>query len=299
MTQILAIIDPDRDSQTALQRCSELPLGADISVHVALFMPIVSAEKMASHDKSHPSGKKEKIEQLVEDYGLNKFEVTTEIVPFERLYESIIQTAYSCNADFIFKPLRKHKLVRRSLFTSTDWNLIRMCPLPLLLAGQLESIAGKPVIAALDVCTSDESHNELNRIVLSHAKVVANVISSKVHTLNAYALASTGWGYSASDPIPYQVAKAKQSDHHEEALKLSKEFEIEESHVTVREGAPTWVVNQYGDEIDAGMVVIGTVARSGLAGLFIGNTAETVLENSTVDVMVVKQADFQSPIKHR
>ena len=44
-------------------------------------------------------------------------------------------------------------------------------------------------------------------------------------------------------------------------------------------------------------VILGTVARSGLAGLFIGNTAERVLEGSNTDVMVVKQADFRSPIQ--
>jgi len=40
---------------------------------------------------------------------------------------------------------------------------------------------------------------------------------------------------------------------------------------------------------------LGTVARSGASGLFIGNTAEAVLETTETDVLVVKAAGFQTP----
>lgn len=299
MAKILAIIDPDIDKQTALSRCTELPQGTNISLHLAFFVPASGAEKSADSQQAETCKQKDELESMVKTYGLDKYETTTEIIPFERLYESIILTAHECNADYIFKPLRKHSLIRRSLFTSTDWNLIRLCPLPLLLVSQLESIAKKPVVVAVDVCTRDESHSELNRIVLSHAKVVANVLASELHGINAYSFPTTAWGYSSSDPIPYQVAKAKHEDHCTEIRQFADEFGISRDHQVVREGAPALVVNEYAEEVNAGVIVLGTVARSGLAGLFIGNTAESVLENSLTDVMIVKQADFQSPVIHR
>ena len=299
MPRILAIVDPEKENQTALRRCKELPTDADISFHIAFFVPIASAEKMANHDYANPKKKKEKIDAMIRQYGLDGYDVTTEVVPFTRLYEAIIQTAISCNADYVFKPLRKHSLVRRSLFTSTDWNLIRMCPVPLLLVSQMNSILNTPVIAALDVGTRDESHQELNRIVLSQAQVVSRVISSEIHAVNACSIPAAAWGFSATDPVPYDTARAQLAENYRELVEISEEFSIPEDRTLAREGTPSQVINAYSEEIGAGITVIGTIARSGLAGLFIGNTAETVLENSITDVLVVKQADFQSPIKHR
>lgn len=297
MTRILAIVDPEKDDHTALRRCAELPMNADVSIHVAFFVPIVGAAQMANQDNANPKHKKELLDSLVSEYGLSDREVSTEVVPFDRLYESIIKTATSCNADYIFKPLRKHSLVRRSLFTSTDWNLIRMCPLPLLLVGQMDSIVGKPVIAALDVGTRDEAHDELNRIVLSQSQVVSQVVGSEVYALNACVFPSSAWGYSPTDPIPYETTRAQIKENLEEITQLTHEFGMDRNNVAVKEGTPSMVINAYTEEIDAGIVILGTIARSGLSGLFIGNTAETVTENSITDVLVVKQADFQSPIQ--
>ena len=65
----------------------------------------------------------------------------------------------------------------------------------------------------------------------------------------------------------------------------------------MREGAADRVIKDYAQELDAGVIVLGTVARSGISGLFIGNTAESVMEHTQSDVVVVKQADFISPIR--
>jgi nucleotide-binding universal stress UspA family protein len=44
------------------------------------------------------------------------------------------------------------------------------------------------------------------------------------------------------------------------------------------------------------LVVMGTVCRTGIAGLFIGNTAELVLQQVNCSVLAVKPDGFVSPI---
>ena len=44
------------------------------------------------------------------------------------------------------------------------------------------------------------------------------------------------------------------------------------------------------------LVVMGTVARGGIAGLLIGNTAERVLRKLPCSVLAVKPDDFVSPV---
>ena len=41
---------------------------------------------------------------------------------------------------------------------------------------------------------------------------------------------------------------------------------------------------------------MGTLARTGVAGLFIGNTAETILEQLTCSVLAIKPPGFVSPV---
>jgi nucleotide-binding universal stress UspA family protein len=41
---------------------------------------------------------------------------------------------------------------------------------------------------------------------------------------------------------------------------------------------------------------MGTVARTGVAGLFIGNTAEAILEQIECSVLAVKPEGFETPV---
>ena len=48
--------------------------------------------------------------------------------------------------------------------------------------------------------------------------------------------------------------------------------------------------------LKADLVVMGTVARTGIAGLFIGNTAEAILEQIECSVLAVKPDGFVTPV---
>jgi nucleotide-binding universal stress UspA family protein len=45
------------------------------------------------------------------------------------------------------------------------------------------------------------------------------------------------------------------------------------------------------------LLVLGTVGRSGLAGMLIGNTAEEILRRVDCSVLALKPDGFQSPVK--
>ena len=48
------------------------------------------------------------------------------------------------------------------------------------------------------------------------------------------------------------------------------------------------VIPQVAHQLDAAVTVIGTVARTGLSGALIGNTAEVILDALESDVLVLK-----------
>ncbi len=57
------------------------------------------------------------------------------------------------------------------------------------------------------------------------------------------------------------------------------------------------MIPELADELDADLVVMGTVGRTGIAGLLIGNTAETILERIGCSVLAIKPSGFRSPIE--
>jgi universal stress protein E len=46
------------------------------------------------------------------------------------------------------------------------------------------------------------------------------------------------------------------------------------------------------------LLVMGTIARTGLPGVLIGNTAEKVLDSVHCSVVAIKPAGFVSPLAH-
>lgn len=61
-------------------------------------------------------------------------------------------------------------------------------------------------------------------------------------------------------------------------------------------GEPEDVVPKYVDEHAIDLVVMGTVARTGISGLVIGNTAERVLQRLRVSVLATKPPGFTSQV---
>jgi nucleotide-binding universal stress UspA family protein len=49
-------------------------------------------------------------------------------------------------------------------------------------------------------------------------------------------------------------------------------------------------------QIEADLVVMGTVARTGVPGFIMGNTAETILEQIDCSVLAIKPPGFVTPV---
>ena len=63
--------------------------------------------------------------------------------------------------------------------------------------------------------------------------------------------------------------------------------------------ARSWAatIERLAEEADIDLIVMGTAGRSGVAGFFIGNTAEDMLQSVHCAVLVVKPPGFITPIR--
>jgi nucleotide-binding universal stress UspA family protein len=62
-------------------------------------------------------------------------------------------------------------------------------------------------------------------------------------------------------------------------------------------GRPWQEIGQLAKRLDNALVVLGTVGRSGIQGMLLGNTAEKVLSTCDCSILTVKPAGFVSPIQ--
>ncbi|MDA7774343.1 universal stress protein [Pseudomonadales bacterium] len=297
MTNILIVIDPEESNYTALERIKEIPATADVDYKVDLYFnaaPVTERRANLNSLRESIAANQAAVDKLVAPYKDMGYRITTSVIQIHRLYEDIIKSARDYKADFVFKSVRQHAPLKRMFYTSTDWNLIRMCPTALLLVRDQGTVRGKPVIASVNIDDEDPEHQELNRIVLAQANALAEVLGAKVHLIYAYGPAVVmGDG---ADPMAYQIAKDKHDAEFKKAKALASANNVLASNTKLREGTPETIVTEYGEEISAGIIVLGTVARSGASGLFIGNTAESMLEKTHRDMFVIKLESFVSPV---
>ena len=81
--------------------------------------------------------------------------------------------------------------------------------------------------------------------------------------------------------------------------RLVRSFEgrLAETQSTLRRGEHDDIIPEFVVAEGIDLVVMGTVAQSGIAGMLIGNTAERVLRKLPCSVLAVKPEGFTSPVR--
>jgi len=76
----------------------------------------------------------------------------------------------------------------------------------------------------------------------------------------------------------------------------AKLFSISKPHTHVEEGLPEDVIEKLADDLDAELVILGTIGRTGISAALIGNTAEHVIDRLNCDVLALKPDGYVSPL---
>jgi universal stress protein E len=68
---------------------------------------------------------------------------------------------------------------------------------------------------------------------------------------------------------------------------LARRLGIERRCAHVGDSAPEVLVAQVAEKIEASLVVVGSLARKGLSGAVVGNTAERILDGVPADLLCI------------
>ncbi|MDO6565846.1 universal stress protein UspE [Alteromonas sp. 1_MG-2023] len=300
--RILAVIEADRDTQPALSRAYELAKKTDATVTAMLVVYDLSYDMttMLSPDdreamrdavtKEHAGW----LKKTLDDLGFSKTDIVVEWN--NRAFEAVVHYVLDNNIDLVVKATKRHDDLASVIFTPTDWHLLRKCPSPVLLVKDHAWPENGEIIAAVNVGSEDDEHALLNDKITVIANDYAALLSGNVNLVNSYPATPLNIAIEVPEFDPDTYNNAVKHHHELEMNKHSEKYAIDSERCYVKEGLPEKVIPRIAKDIDAELVIIGTVGRVGISAALIGNTAEHVIDELVCDVLAIKPDGFISPL---
>jgi universal stress protein E len=217
------------------------------------------------------------------------------------VHEAIVRRAFASRAGLVVALTRHHVPGARLVLRNTDWELIRNCPVPLLLVKTSRKYRRPAVIAALDPFHARPA--DLDARLLTTGGAFAQWLHGRLHVFHAYMplvnVATMSFGAAPLVTLPPELEEAHGRQIARAIDKLAETAGVTRSRRHVHMGEVVGELQAAVRDARAGLVVMGAVSRSGLARLFIGNTAERALDRLDCDVLVVKPHGFKSRVDRR
>jgi universal stress protein E len=303
--RLLVIVDPTASSHPSIERAAWL--ARHVPARIELFISDYAAHLTESRSRGAPSADARaavlerhrlRLEQLAEPLRAVGLDVAVDTRWDYPLHDSIVRKSVDTSADIVIKDTHYHSALRRSIFSNTDWSLIRACAATLWLVKPRPTGQHPCFVAAIDPLHARDKPADLDNRILAMAIELGNALGGEVHVLHAVdvsaMLAVSTDSMAMPMPLPVnELADAMRADHAAAVARLCKTHGIAPERTHVQQGSTRQLLLELTDQLRADAVVIGAISRSGLKGLFLGNTAEDVLDRLHCDLVIVKPDGFK------
>ncbi|MGO9804660.1 MAG: universal stress protein [Steroidobacteraceae bacterium] len=213
-------------------------------------------------------------------------------------YEAIVRRALKIDADLIVAECHAGRRIAPGLLGLSDWELLRLSAVPVLLVKRTRVYHHPTVLMALDPSHAFAKPAKLDEEIVQAGSAVSTGLRGKLHAVHAYATATAGMaGPAAASGSRVQRASAASARAGLDQALRSTAIAPACRHLLA--GYPTVAVRDTARRLRADIVVAGAVSRSGLKRAFIGNTAERLLDCLPCDLLIVKPEGFSSSVPRK
>ncbi|QPJ62045.1 MAG: universal stress protein [Candidatus Nitronauta litoralis] len=314
---ILLVLDGNSNPKLALTRAFELAkankahlkiidvlenLAPEIQFGTASELTKLILEKQDLMDQAILSRKTE-IQNTINSFNLDNISISSDVLNGKPYFE-IIREVLRFNFDLVIKNAEGEAGLMCGILGSNDIHLIRNCICPVWLIKPDQSIKFNRILAAVDTnpFSNNEEEDLMNRKIVDLALSLARKEHSELHVLHVWDFIGNSrlnsWG--ANIPgLKLKEFKAKEKIYRKESLnQLISLFSFNDvnSKAHLIEGDPKKEIAKFAKDKNIDLLVMGTVGRSGIPGLIIGNTAETILNKINCSLLTIKPDGFISPI---
>jgi len=300
--RILVALGADRTSSGALERARALAMENQAHITLALVEADVPAlsrmflpARIAEWEKIVMKENAARLEERAASLRSDNIEVSTRVLKGSEPIE-LIRLVLRENQDLVLKDFPANN---EGGLAGGDLRLLRKCPCPVWMVKSDGKETIKRILAAVDPQPGDVERNALNIRLVELAVALAQAHAAELHVVHAWSVA----GASTLD----RWLSPEEADRYVDTVRdgVGKVFDelirdvpgaaaLARTHMV--HGTPETAIPHMVQEEGIDLVVMGTVARTGVPGLLIGNTAEKVLPRISCSILAVKPEHFVSPV---
>ncbi len=310
LNTILVVLDGSDGDATTVAHAVELAsgFGASIELFSCVLDEVVASER-AFDSKDLDATKlalleqrRQELEDIAKPLVDEGLPVATSVAWDKPAYKGVVRRVLALNPRLVVRHRQFHASIKRSVFTNDDWNLIRTCPVPLLITRERPWKHESPHIwAAVDPVHEHDKPAALDDIIVRTGRALSTALGGTLNVLHmydsSYAMADAAMRALGSSVLSgNDISELVKKQHSAAMDELAVRTKLHPGQVHMIAGSARKMLPgaKIGGEAD--ILVLGAVARSRLKKATIGGTAEQVLDRLPCDVLVVKPDEFQSPV---
>ncbi|MCG8672413.1 MAG: universal stress protein [Pseudomonadales bacterium] len=321
-SNILCVVDPDKTMDTVVEQSVKIASDhqADITfisvIKETKFWRKVFSDKedYANDLDKYIESKRLAIEQCIRSTGSS---VKAAIVVSSGIrFIEIIKRVNHHRHDLVVKCAEDMDWVDRML-GGEDMHLLRKCPCPVLMLRPEQKDHFRKVLATVDVnddhigLEEERVQEQLNQQVLEYGAALSMPELSEMHIGSAWeAYGEDFYRFGAFSQLPEdKVDQYVEQERRECTAKLETlvrrmenilgkaavQYLQPRSHLV--NGKASKEIPMLVENLDIDLIVMGTVGRVGIPGLIIGNTAESILEQTKCSILAIKPEGFKTPVE--
>ncbi|MGH8262742.1 MAG: universal stress protein [Steroidobacteraceae bacterium] len=240
---------------------------------------------------------REQLERLGRSQVFAGLKVETHMAHDYPPHEAIVRRVQATRADLVVAATSKHSLAGRLFLLNTDWELIRCCPCPILFVKSRGDYERPKVLAAIDPFHEHAKPASLERLLLGSATQLARLLRGQAHAFHAYLPLVVRMLVPTEEGPVWVPPGAEEANGRQVAgafNRLARRASIARGRRHLECGDVPSRLSSTVKAVGADIVVMGAVSRSGLKRLFVGSTAERVIDELHCDVLIVKPAGFKA-----
>jgi len=301
ISSILVDVDASAQAQPALERALRIARGCGARLTLVDVMPVPSEAR--SHYRTDP----DHVETRCRRAQLARLAngITGVTVDWQVLLGSpalaLIQEVLRSGHDLLVRSHTRDLVARGPKpFGDVDTQLFRKCPCPVWAVGPGPVPQYPRIVAAVHPDAKDANARQMNATIIELSVFITDLERGDLTLLQAWQpFGERSIRSHTTDEAFSAYLHLEQRSAAESLTKLRDSFgdylrgvQVELRRGEAEQAIPEFVVAQGID-----LVVLGTVARTGIAGLLIGNTAERLLRKLPCSVLAVKPGGFVSPVR--
>lgn len=220
--------------------------------------------------------------------------------------DAILRKIAESKPEFVMKHKDEHGFLL-GITTNTDWELARRAASDLWLVHE-DTGRIDPILAAVGNRSGEpgELTSATDRRLLEAAANLGKACEARVLAVNAYELPdiSNFVANVGGTVMPAQSAEEQQETrnrivarHTQQVMALTKEFQVGEDDVYLREGHPGAVIPEVADKVGAGLVIMGANSISRLERMVRPVTVEPVMANADCDILVIREEEPDTAVE--